>query len=258
MDGAVFLGRITNPLDLLVSAPGQSAAAHLVGAGMEAADYVKKGIEDPERVVRDVRAKAHQMRVDLDPTATPVAPTFGGELRRSFGIGENQGELAFDVGSLAVGGPLAKGMRELGAVSKAASAEKYLVQGFSPAGAAYLADLYPSSGMGHHFIPRRYKLPSMLGGEPLPRAYSDGPFNRLAPEGMTRGDFYERHFQVDPDFHGTKLPARVGGGSWSGHALELEKYDLLGQLWHGSPAPLKARVGGLASAGGSWRQLNLR
>jgi hypothetical protein len=249
--GAIFLGRVTNPLDVLVSAPGQSAAAQLVGAGLEAADYVKKGIEDPERVVRDVQAKAHQMRVDLDPTATPVAPTFGGELRRNFGIGANQGELAFDVGSLAVGGPLAKGMRELGAVSKAASAEKYMAQGFSPAATAYLAEPYPSSGMGHHFIPRRYKLPSILGGEPLPRAYSDGPFNRLAPQGMTRGDFYERHFQVDPDFHGSKLPARVGGGSWSGHALRLEKYDLPGRLWYGSPAPLKARVGGLGAAGGS-------
>jgi hypothetical protein len=91
----------------------------------------------------------------------------------------------------------------------------------------------------------------ILGGEPLPRAYSDGPFNRLAPQGMTRGDFYERHFQVDPDFHGSKLPARVGGGSWSGHALRLEKYDLPGRLWYGSPAPLKARVGGLGAAGGS-------
>jgi hypothetical protein len=79
---------------------------------------------------------------------------------------------------------------------------------------------------------------------------SDGPFNRLAPEGMTRGEFYQRHFQVDRDFHGTKLPAMVGGGSWSGHKLGLEKNGLLGRLWRGSPAPLKARLGGLTAAGG--------
>ena len=91
----------------------------------------------------------------------------------------------------------------------------------------------------------------MFGGGSLPRAYSDGPFNRLAPEGMTRGDFYERHFRVDPDFYGTKLPARVGGERWRGKALGLEKYGLPGRLYYGSPAPLKARVGGLTSAAGS-------
>ena len=67
---------------------------------------------------------------------------------------------------------------------------------------------------------------------------------------MTRGDFYERHFAVDPAFHGTGLPARVGGGPWSGKALGLERYDRLGRVWFGSPAALKARVGGLTSAGG--------
>jgi hypothetical protein len=104
--------------------------------------------------VRDVEAKAHQMRIDLDPSATPAAPTFAGELLRNFDIGANQGELAFDVGSLAVGGPLAKGMKELGAVSKAARAEKYMPH-FSPAGAAYLAEpgsnsrQYSAAGRSH-------------------------------------------------------------------------------------------------------------
>ena len=91
----------------------------------------------------------------------------------------------------------------------------------------------------------------MFGGGSLPRSYSDGPFNRLAPEGMTCGDFYERHFRVDPDFYGTRLPARVGGERWSGRALGLEKYGPPGRLWYGSPAPLKARIGGLGSGAGS-------
>jgi hypothetical protein len=68
---------------------------------------------------------------------------------------------------------------------------------------------------------------------------------------MTRGDFYQRHFEVDPSFYGTKLPARVGGQPWSGKVLGLQRYSLPGRLLYGSPAPLKARVGGLGSAGGS-------
>jgi len=249
-DGAVFLGRLTSPVDLLLSPPGESATAQLAGAASRGMDYVRKGVADPQSVARDVRAKTHQMRVDLDPSATPVAPTVGEEVRRRLNVGMNQGELAVDIGSFAVGGPLAKSVKGLGAVSKAAKVEKYVAQGFSPAGAAYLAEPYPVRGMGHHFIPRSYRLPTILGGGPLPRAYSDGLFNRLAPEGMTRGDFYERHFRVDPAFHGGKLPARVGGERWSGNALGLEKYSMPGRLWYGSPAPLKARVGGTASGVG--------
>lgn len=249
-EGTAFLARLANPLDALFSPLEETAPAQVVGAGGRVVDYVTKGVADPMGVVHDVQAKALQMDRDLNPAATPAASTFGGELRRNFDIGQNQGEAAFDVGSWALGGPLAKGARELGVVSKAARAEKYLPH-FSPAGAAYLAEPYPASGWGHHFIPRSYEFPSMFGGGSLPRAYSDGPFNRLAPEGMTRGDFYERHFRVDPDFYGTKLPARVGGERWRGKALGLEKYGLPGRLYYGSPAPLKARVGGLTSAAGS-------
>lgn len=44
-------------------------------------------------VVRDVRDKAHQARMILDPTATPVAPTLSEEVRRRLSIGMNQGSL---------------------------------------------------------------------------------------------------------------------------------------------------------------------
>ncbi len=247
-DGATFVLRLGNPLDQLISPPGESAAAQLVGAGREIGGYAKRAVSNPQSVVRDVQDKAREMRADLDPTATPAARTFSGEVRRNFDIGQNQGELAFDVGSLAVGGPLAKTVGKLGGVSKAASAEKYLAQGFSPAAAAYLAE--PYVGMGHHFVPRSYLLPRWLGRRPLPRVISDGPFNVLKPEGISRGDFYELHFRVDPSFRGTGLPPKIGGERWSGKDLGFKKYDSLGRVWFGSPAPLKARVGGLTSGGG--------
>jgi len=96
--------------------------------------------------------------------------------------------------------------------------------------------------MGHHFAARRMGLP---------RSYSESVFNRLKPEGITRGDMYELHYEVDPNFHGTGFPARVGGGRWSGKDLGLTKHGLAGRLWHGSPAPLKARVGGLGATAGA-------
>ena len=242
VDGMGFLGRLVNPLDALLSPPGESASAQLAGAVSRGVDYVKDGVADPSRVVRDVQNKAHQMRVDLDPGATAIAPTVEEEVRRRLNIGMNQGELAFDVGSFVVGGPIAKSVEGLGAASKASRAGKYIAQGLRPAKAAYLAEPYPTSGMGHHFGPRRIGLPS---------SYSDSVFNVLKPKGITRGDMYELHFEVDPSFNHARLPARVGGGSWNGRALGLEKYGLAGRLWHGSPAPLKARVGGLgASVGG--------
>lgn len=241
-DGAVFARRLADPLDMLVSPPGESAAEQLLGAASRGVDYVRRGIADPQIVVRDVRDKAHQMRVELDSTATPVAPTVSEEVRRRLGIGMNQGELAFDVGSFAVGGPLAKSAKGLSAISKASKAEKYLAQGFTPAQAAHLAERYPKYGMGHHFGPQRMGLP---------RSYSESVFNRLKPEGITRGDMYELHYEVDPKFHATGFPLKVGGGRWSGAALGLKKHGLAGRLWHGSPAPLKARVGGLGATTGA-------
>lgn len=66
-------------------------------------------------------------------------------------------------------------------------------------------------------------------------------------QSVSRGDFYELHYKVDPRFHGTS----VLGERWSGRDLGLDRHGLAGQLWHGSPAPLKARVAGLGSGVGS-------
>ena len=248
VDGATFVSRLVDPLDGLKN-PGQSATGQLFQAGREMVEYAGKAIREPTVLVRDVGDKVRQIERDTHPNATPPANTFAGELQRNFAIGQNQGELAFDVGSLVLAGPAAKLTGHIGAASRArVGPERYLAQGFSPSGAAYLAT--PYTGMGHHTVPRRYRLPEFLGGKPLPPSISDGPFNLLKPEGMTRGDFYRLHFEVDDHFHGTKLPKRVGGESWSGKRLGFERYGLPERLWHGTPAPLKARVGGSATVGG--------
>lgn len=216
-------------------------------AGSAAINYVQRGLADPRSVVRDVTEAAQEWRRDLDPAATPEAPTFGGELQRNFDIAENQGDLAFNVGSLWFGGPAARSVEGLVGVSNIGNTAKYLAQGFGLKGATRLAEPYPKSGMGSHFLARRTRLPKWLGGGPLPKSYMDGPFNKLVPPEISIGDMYERHYGVDPQFHGT----RAGGERWSGRDLGLKRYGPLGQVWYGSPAPLKARVGGLGMAAGT-------
>jgi hypothetical protein len=124
------------------------------------------------------------------------------------------------------------------------AAEKFIGQGFSPAVAEHLALPYPSTGKGHHsFITqamgRKYSLPNWM---------VDNPLNVLKPKGISRGDFYELHYQVDPDFFNANFPKAIGG-SWTGSSLGLKKYTGIERVWHASPTPLKVTVGGTVTAG---------
>lgn len=252
--GLFFLTRLANPSDAIMSPLGGSAADQAFGAGKAVVDYVRNAVSDPQIVARDVGGRLRQLNAEVNPHATPVADTFSGELRHNFEVGQNQGELAVAVGSLAVGGPAAKGVARLGALPRATGPAKYLAEGFSPAVAEHLAKTY--TGMGHHNVGRRWRVPEAVGpiplpkalvGRPLPRAISDGPFNVLKPHGITRGDMYRLHYLVDPLFRHARLPAGLGIKSWRGKDLGLEKYDLPLRLWYGSPAPIKVAAGGAAA-----------
>lgn len=251
VDGAVFVGRLANPWDRQMSAPGQSAAEQLYRAGGDVASYVKKSVAEPESFMRDVGSQLHRANVALNPTASPVADTLAGEIRRQFDIGKNQGEAAFDVGSLAVGGPLPKSLKALGAASEAGKVEKYIAQGFSPAGAKYLAEPYPKTGMGHHSgVKRADKLPDVLGGGPYPAWLVESPFNVVRPKVIPRGEFYELHYGLDDDFYGTALGKAGGRARWSGRDLGLERFGDARRIWYGTPEPTKRVAGRSAVAGG--------
>ncbi len=99
--------------------------------------------------------------------------------------------------------------------------------------------LQPYKGMGHHYVPR-----NRLGVQ-LPEWFSESRFNVLKPN-ISRGEFFELHFRVDPAFKGTGFgPKRAW--SWSGSKLSLEKYGQLGRLWYGSPTSLKLTIGSAAT-----------
>lgn len=115
---------------------------------------------------------------------------------------------------------------------------RFLSQGFNADQAKYLAQ--PYEGMGHHFFRREWDLPEVI---------TESPLSILKPSGISRGDFYELHYKVDPTFYGARFPSSIGG-SWSGRSLGLQKYGTVGRLWYGSPAPLKVTVGASAAAGG--------
>jgi hypothetical protein len=244
LGSGAFLARLANPWDERFSPPGASAYEQLTGAANQAADYVENGLRNPGSVWNDVKDAGHRLLVDIDPNASPPASTLAGEFQRNFNIGQNQGELGYNLGSLLFGGALLKGATTLGFAPEAAGASKFLAQGFSQAQADYLAS--PYKGMGHHFFPRRgVKLP---GGNSfvLPKSISDSPFNVLKPPGINIGDFYELHYKVDPYVGGFKIPAANGGGVWPNENVPLQKFGSLGRLWYGSPPALKTTAGSMS------------
>jgi hypothetical protein len=244
-DGTIFLGRLLDVTEPWRKPAGEAAWDGVAGGAGAILNATKDAILDPSATVKKATQSVAQFNRETDPRFTPAAPTLAGEVRRNFGIGRRQGEVLMEVAPYLVGAGEVKATAELGALSKASLVEKYLKQGFTPRQAAYLAE--PYKGMGHHSIaPRRATLPDWLGGGPIPKRISDSSFNVLAPPGMSRGDFYELHYKVDPHFKGTRLP---GGGGWSGKKLGLQEYGDLERIWYGTPTATKRAVAGVGVAG---------
>ena len=257
VDGAAFGARLLNGFD-----PDQQDAAwddvsRVAGAGV---GFGRDAVSDPSTAVVRVKGGlegwAEDLSVKTDPKATPVADTFRGEVDRQFGIGLNQGGLLFDAATLPVGGAAIKGLSRMGTAARGLkTVDHYVAKGVPPSIAAYFVE--PYIGMGHHYLPRRTRLPVILGGGPVPPVISESPFFLLKPEGIQRGDMYELHYRVDPHFNGGKVPRRIGNvKGWSGKKLGWEKEDSLGQVWYGAPDPLKATAAGALGTGlvgfGAW------
>lgn len=243
-DTAIFARRLADPMDLIMSPPGQSAWSEALDAGNTAGGYLASRATHPDLAMQDIADGWHRFRVDNDPTATPQADTFIGEMKRRFGIGQNQGETALNFVPLPLGAAELKGLSTIGKLSRAELEAKYLAAGLEPRMAEHFAQ--PYKGSGHHTAPKRLRLPAMLGGGPIPSEISDSPMFLLRPKDISNGEFYKLHHGVDPFFHGGRLP---GGGGWSAKKLGWTKYGPAGRLWFGTTTPMKATIGAAAATG---------
>jgi hypothetical protein len=213
--------------------------------------------DDPSRVVSDVGDLAKATIDSVNPFDAPMSGTFGDVVAHEFEKGSNLGEgvaniaAAIAVPEIGIGATRAVTFN----ATRAARVAKFVERGANPRLAEYLAE--PYEGMGHHaVVPRRFRIPdSILGipvdeglaAKPLPSWLIDSRLNVSKPLGMSRGDFYDYHYRVDPRFHGARLPADLNGGKgWSGKRLGLQRYSRPRQVWAGMPAPLK---GGVAAMG---------
>ena len=237
-----FANRLFNPLDLIAPADGTAAWAQLADGTADALYTAGNAFAHPVATTQAIGKDGEALLRRVDPSMTPKASTFGGEVRRMYDAGRPQGRFLVDAVSLAGAAAPARVAGKLDLLRAPSGPEKYLQQAFSPKAAWRLS--MPYKGMGHHVVKRSKRLPDWLGGGPVPRAYSESRYNLLKPEGITQGDHYELHYAVDPDFWGAALGKALTGESWSGKRLGLKKAGWGMQQWLGTPTPMKTRVGG--------------
>lgn len=247
-EGIGFASRLLNPLDAESSAPGEAAWDQVFGAGQVVGDYVGTRAKAPGMLWDDVQSANSRFGLAMNPEASPTATTTLGEWNRNFQIGMNNGELAFDILSIPFGGAEVKALAAASRMTKAARYEKYLAEGYSPRLAAYFSEKY--KGMGHHTLPRRTRLPEVLGGGAVPSVILDSPVFVLKSDLYDNGQMFKLHFGVDDSYYGGGVPRRFGGGGWSARKLGWPKYQGVERLWRGSTTPQKlVFAGGAAGVG---------
>ena len=242
-----FGNRLLNPFDLILSPPGQSAWDQILQTDDAIENYIGRRIRHPGLVANDIGAGLHRFRLATDPSASPAARTFPAEMMRRGTIGLNQGGAFLDIWSGLNGGLELRTMGAIPRLTREAAEAKYLARGYPAPIARYFSE--PYTGMGSHYIPQRTPLPKFLGGGPRPKAILDSPLFLLKPEGVTKGEMFERHFKVDRFYNGGPAKRKYGITRWSGKELGWEKYGLLGKVVYGAPPALKATVGGVLGAG---------
>jgi len=236
---------LVDPIDQVVSPPGQSAWQKL-GRG------IAKGVENftveaPKRLFNPVATAKDFWSAGGDALrkASPVegpAPTASEQYRRGLRRGAKAGDLGFEVGMFLASGPEIKTLRELGYLGRAPTVAERVAKGASPELARYLDEPYPRDAMGSHgMFPRSSRLPDW---------FLDSKWNRTMPApGATKGQMFEHHFKIDPNYNGGRVKAQYGGGGWSGRRLGWTKNSRIEQIWRGIPLRTKAAVYGLLTGG---------
>ena len=61
----------------------------------------------------------------------------------------------------------------------------------------------------------------------------------MGSEGLTKGQYFEKHVGVDKYYNGGPIPDRHGGGSWSADDMGWPKYGPMKKIWVGTPRTTK-------------------
>eukprot|EP01034_Spumella_vulgaris_P019028 gene19028-24321_t len=96
-----FANRLFNPLDLLAPPDGKPAWVQLGDGAADLLYNTGNAIAHPVRTAGIINQQAAALALRVDPSLTPKAATFGGEMNRKFDAGRARGRLAVDVASLA-------------------------------------------------------------------------------------------------------------------------------------------------------------
>ncbi len=242
---AMFLGRLSDPTDLLMAPWHKSAQLELIEMGGRlgrgAGEYLSRVKRDPSIFNRDASNVFSHLAQDYDPRFTPEASTALGEWQRQVPIGERQGRRQFDAASFIEGGELLKGAdlirladRLGNPMAKGADAAAIADFARGTPRSDYLQKIY--DGIGHHFFPERWS--KYLG---LPKWLRDNPLNIQKFPELTQEQAYKVHHFVDPMSRINRLPKRFGG-AWNGKRLGIQRGNLAERLWYGSPQPLKTTI----------------
>lgn len=242
-EDAATIARLFNPLDPLLSAPGEAAWDRVIGGSRRILSGVARRVGNPNLLSSDLE----RLNVAMNPEATPMSNTMWGEAGRRFRIGANQGEALTLLAPIEAGPTVAKLIEAAAVAREAPAVERYVRAALPPEEAEYM--LQPYEGMGAHYVPRRARLPGWMGGGPLPSWIMDSPLNVSKLEGANRWQQFRHHYKNDLKYRGGKVSGRSGKGSgWSGKRYGWERNGPLTRMIDGLPADAKGLVGGGAVA----------
>jgi hypothetical protein len=168
-----------------------------------------------------------------------------------YGIGANDGELLYDVGSTAYGGAELRLVNGMNRVREALYGPALLAK-YGPASRAALAEPY-LGGMGSHYISRefakKYRIPQWI---------VDSPLNVSRPPGATKSEMYMYHAMYDPQFNYARLPNGLDRKAWSFKDFGVDRFGSVERLLYGAPSALKGGVGGVVGGAAGTGRYELR
>lgn len=241
---------------LIVSPQERSAAWNDAQAKAHSAlQYGRSVMADPSRLASDALAGAKAANRSLNPLGTTIPDTASGAFDHELGIGANGGETLANIAGFFAAPEFVGGVNAAHgfAATREVNVAKMVGQGLNEPTARYLSKRYEGRG-DHALIPKAQdfimgvEAPAWFKKVQIPEWIMDSPLNVSKPRGLSQGDFYDYHYQVDPRYYGSKLPKRLNGGKgWSGERQGVERYSGAQRLWARTPTVWKDAATGISA-----------